>query len=576
MAVTTSRINSIFAAFGIDPAAHAARNNETVQAMLTRMASQHTQDSLVESLLRAYPANGTQFVTNLFTDRGLDIAQSGETADQRVARIVTELRGGRTFTDLQASLDRLSGTVSPPSGSEPAGTPAPGTVPTPNPADPIVADVRAVFDRYGVTYGQHADGTLEDPNTRINRLVADIKAGRLTLADLNVSVANIAAIQKEGFPYPSQGIQKNLVPGDPQIWKNTDTGQSYLVYDFLDSGVPMMYEIDDTDLQAVFGPKGEVDIVYDMQANTKQINSKGALVFGGFADLSNQTDDPARAFMDQIEAQSAVRPWLREDDVLQLVAEALLEGREVSSAEFQQTNWWQSHNEAQRQWLLIAEADPSEATRIRNANQSIVKQRLQDAGVNNASDELITKISNEFTMGNWDQAYLENQIKAVSDPYSGLEIDALLTSTTGGLDTTRGREQDVKDKAAKWLGPVYGEWDQSQINEWAGKIRNDPDAELELTEMLRAQRLAMFPQYANPQLTYQDIAQPWRNFWNQQWGQVAPETDPLFQQVISMNDAGEAAKLLRGEGLTRGIGTVKNNLLSNLSESIGSTVRRSF
>jgi len=123
MAISRARINSIFRTFGIDPAAHAAKNGETLDVMYARMETQHDQDTLTRSLLRAYPEQGTQFVTGLFDNRGLDIATSTETEDERVARIVGEISGGRTFTDLQRSLDRLANPPKPPSqtgGTEPS------------------------------------------------------------------------------------------------------------------------------------------------------------------------------------------------------------------------------------------------------------------------------------------------------------------------------------------------------------------------------------------------------------------------------------------------------------------------
>lgn len=122
MAITTARINSIFKAFGIDLAAHAEAQGETAAEALARMSEQHSQDSLVASLLRKYPENADAFVKGLFDSRSLDIAKGEETEQERIARIVSELKTGRTFTDLQQSLDRLAGTTSPPS--------APGETPT--------------------------------------------------------------------------------------------------------------------------------------------------------------------------------------------------------------------------------------------------------------------------------------------------------------------------------------------------------------------------------------------------------------------------------------------------------------
>lgn len=106
MALATTRINSIFKAFGVSLDAHAASNGETAADALARMSTEHDQDSLVASLLRKYPDQGGAFVTQLFQSRGLDIAKGSENEAQRIDRIVSELQTGRTFTELQTALDR--------------------------------------------------------------------------------------------------------------------------------------------------------------------------------------------------------------------------------------------------------------------------------------------------------------------------------------------------------------------------------------------------------------------------------------------------------------------------------------
>ena len=499
-------------------------------------------------------------VRALFDQAGVDPAKHADgTAVDPVARIegiVAQINSGqRTLQSVATDIQRFY------FGQTPGGK--------------VTFDqVMTLFTNAGVDPSKHADGTPVDPTVRIQSIVDQINAGTRTLESV------LADIQRFYFGAASglagtQTLLPGLVPGKPAIWKNTSTGQNFLVYDFLESGVPMLYEISTPDLQALFG-EGK-PIIYDLSASGPQINAMGALHFGMAEDLRNPDQDPARAFMEQIEAQAAVRPWLREDDMLQLIAEAILEDRPVSAAEFQQTNWWQTHNEAQRQWLLIREADPMEANRITSTNEAIVRQRLQEAGVNNAPSTLVSAMASQFTQGNWDQVYLENQILAVSDPKSGIPIDqALQQSTINTLDRTRAKEQEVTDLVTRWLGPVYGNWDQSLVAEWAGRLRNDPDATLELTDMLKAQRLAMFPTYQNENLTYEDIAQPWKNFWTLSWGEVAPENDPLFQRVVAMNDMVEAGQLLREEGLNRNVGTVRQDLLSNLAEAVGSSVRRSF
>ncbi len=74
----------------------------------------------------------------------------------------------------------------------------------------------------------------------------------------------------------------------------------------------------------------------------------------------------------------------------------------------------------------------------------------------------------------------------------------------------------------------------------------------------------MYPEYTDPELTYQDIASPWRGFGSQIWGQQMDETSDVFQQLIKMNDTVEGGKLLRKEGMSRGIGAVEQSAMSGL------------
>ncbi len=122
-----------------------------------------------------------------------------------------------------------------------------------------------------------------------------------------------------------------------------------------------------------------------------------------------------------------------------------------------------------------------------------------------------------------------------------------------GLDTTRRGEDKVEELVTRWLGPVHGAWSDTQVAQWAGRFRNDPDAEQELIDLLKQQRLALYPEYENPNLTYEDIVSPWRNFFTQQWGQMPNDDDAILQKVIRMNDATKAEELLRREGLNRGV-----------------------
>lgn len=69
------------------------------------------------------------------------------------------------------------------------------------------AQIRRIFDQHGVSYGQHRDGSFEDPDTRIARLAA---SGR-SLAEIEQSVSGIA---EHGQPWqPGRGTLWNY-PGE--------------------------------------------------------------------------------------------------------------------------------------------------------------------------------------------------------------------------------------------------------------------------------------------------------------------------------------------------------------------------
>ena len=188
-------------------------------------------------------------------------------------------------------------------------------------------------------------------------------------------------------------------------------------------------------------------------------------------------------------------------------------------------------------------------------------------------EALVGQLADLYTMGQYTQTKLGEQVTALTDPFSGIEIDPQIGGFAG-LDTTQSGEQDVRDTVLRWLGPAFGGWSDGQVAEWAGRIRNDPDGELALRELLEGQRLSLYPEYENPNLTYEDIAGPWRGFMQQAWGEIPDETNPLFAELLHLNDYKEAGSLLRGEGIKQGIGKVVDDLRG---EAVGTNqvVRRS-
>lgn len=448
------------------------------------------------------------------------------------------------------------------------------------------AEVAAIFSRYGYTGKTQAD---------YERIAYQVATGQRTVADVELwarhlaagttpTAAELAAVGTTNTAvYQAQPVSPtqdlNSIPeGDQaQVWLDSNTGGYFLVYYVPGTQVPIMYFATGAEVQSFFGP-GQPITVHRVGTRAT-FDALGALIGGRVTELSNLTENPFDAWASAMEDQAAVRPWLREPEFASLLVEALLEGRELSDAEMQQTEWWRTHNEAERQWMLLSEADPSEARRLIEQNTIIVEDSLRRAGMEGANSGLIYFMAEAFTSGRWDSAYLQYQIRAAADPYSGLKIDPGLASylsdpTAGGR--TKAQEDTVRELVARWMGPAFGAWPEQQVAYWGGRLRNDPDAEQELIEILQNQRLVIFPEYTDRNATYEDIAGPWRTFWRQQWGETVDETDPLFHTVMRMNDAAEAAKLLRGEGLKRGNKTIVGDVLRSVGEASGGGVRRAI
>lgn len=372
------------------------------------------------------------------------------------------------------------------------------------------------------------------------------------------------------------GLDATNAPDDFQVWKDADSGQLYMVYFVPDTEppVPMLWELDGEDeLETLLGPGR--DIVVHETFTQDQMNAVGATFWGAAVELTNTSEHPFDAWANLVDAQAAVRPWLRDEEVLTLLAQALLEGREVTEAEFQQTEWWQSHNADQRKWLLFVEADPASAQQFIDDSTLAVYDLLLEYGVTNPPQRMVDYIARQRAMGNWSEQYMVSQLTAISNPHSGRSIDQGLLDFVGdldNLDTNQQHEEQVRRLVAEWLGPRHGAWSDERIARWATRFRESPDAQDELVTRLRQMRMALFSEYEDPNLTYEDIAQPWRTFGQQVWGQQVDETDPLFQRILRANDSTEAGKMLTRAGLRRGIRKVEQDVQLAMDEAFGGPV----
>ena len=366
------------------------------------------------------------------------------------------------------------------------------------------------------------------------------------------------------------------VPGGGEMWRIAD--KTYIVYNIPDADPPvyLRWLVPNEEVAAIFGP--DVTPTYTRVLSREQSRSLGMLDFGVSTELANFDDDPFLTWAQTMETQAAVQPWILEDDYQSLIAMAMLEGRTLTEAEIQSTEWWQTHNQAQREWMKLYHGDAEEAEQRIEDNRIRAFNTLREAGIEEPTDAMINYMGDQVTKGNWSLSYFQQQARAASDPYSGIDLDSGLKKIIGTAQpgTTQDQTDEVRSMVRTWLGPVHGDWADTQIQKWAGTLRNDPDGQTALLEHLRKQRLALFPQFEDESLTYEDIASPWRTFGTQMWGQQMDETDPLFATMIRNNDAGVNGTLLRQEGMKRNITTVRQSLREGLLTAGGSSVRQAL
>lgn len=365
----------------------------------------------------------------------------------------------------------------------------------------------------------------------------------------------------------------NGIGGTPEVWYNTSTSQAYIVYFVPNSHppIPLLYTATEEDIQAAFGPNKTV--TYDRRLTASQLRQTGGLVWGDRDELANTTEDPFDTWANEVEAQAAVRPWLRDEEVLGLIASAALEGRELAPAEWEQTEWFRSRSHAEQQWALLYESSPETARDQRQDARLTIQAQAGQLGID-GQNRVFNYIADRWVTGEWTEAYALNQLTRLLGRTKNLDPELARFIRTNDLDTEPGANltSQVEALSQEWLGPYFGSLNDKQIRRWSHVLASDPQGEARFVQHLQERRQALFPEYTSPTATYEDIAGPWRQRWAQIWGENPDEADPLFTKAIRMNDAVEFDKLLRHQGLARGNEQVTRDMIIGMGESFGTGV----
>ena len=369
-------------------------------------------------------------------------------------------------------------------------------------------------------------------------------------------------ITQDGVPV--ENLQ--TIPQGGEIVKSGD--MYFVLYPIPGSNVQINYSATEQDI------RGLLPLTFDNQT-FREVNSNyiaSTVPFGNIAELYNpeylqQGLTPWEGFIDYLDKEAELRPWLDDEEMVFLLAEATLEGRAVTEAEWKTTNWWRTHTQDERDWLLLSQGKPlddlpQDAVSKVQDDKIQIRNLMQQAGIANPPENVVNWVSNKFTSGNWSSVYTQDQIGLIADPSKVGNLDEELQDFISGvdIDSTTAGEDRVTQLYNRYLGPVFGNINDTLIAEEAGKLRNDVDYETELIKKLTAQKKSLFPMYEE-NVTYEEFAAPWQNFTNNEWGTQIDTTSDVFQEVLKLNDSTKVSKYLTQKGLEQGVDKVVNQAL---------------
>ena len=355
------------------------------------------------------------------------------------------------------------------------------------------------------------------------------------------------------------------------------------------STIFMFYEVKDNDPVKAGIVTDAQDWVVNSYLTDDDLDKMGVMA-GNSADLPGNDPlgnppHPFTSFAENLATEAQIAPWILDPDSVALIAEAALEGREVSVAEWSGTNWYNKHSKSEREWLKEYYRDPLTAKQKANDYKLRVENVMEAAGISGGYDTetnqelgvpsaLSSYIANRWVTGSWSETEANEQISLFADPFKSGVRDSefttwIETAGVGGLNRTAEQEDRVRQIYTQWLGPVFGKLSDEEVAEKAGRMRNNPDYEAALIESLKTSRLALFPKYTNTELTYDDIVTPWRGMTEIVWGQMADETEGWWQDMVAGNDYEAGQTVLREKGLEQNVGQVTVSATQALQEALG-------
>ena len=310
-----------------------------------------------------------------------------------------------------------------------------------------------------------------------------------------------------------------------QLWELD--GKTYVVFPVPDTDIFIRYEVDQPTLDLYYSSGREKpDVISKSVDDEEWVNSS---FFGSLAEVDEDIllgdKDPFTGLADKFDTAKKYRPWLEDDELYDIWLEAFIENRDIADEDVKTTEWWRTHTQEERDWLLLSQGQdlstlPADATAYLNNNIIKFRDMFKAAGVTNIEDIVNTNgesfldwFSFNFTSGAWTELYTLDQLKAIADPSTGIEQDEAITTWMQGkaegvdVSTTKQFEAQVENLANEWLGPLYGVLTDDQKSNYAAMIRNAESEEIgasNVIDKLKGIRGTLFGDY-DENLTYNEM-----------------------------------------------------------------------
>ena len=395
-------------------------------------------------------------------------------------------------------------------------------------------------------------------------------------------------------PTAQEEVTQVLPPAQPfletQIWVRD--GVKYVVWQVPNQPFFMRYKASDTEISQFYS--GRVKPPENTIGDELWFSS---VLFGNSLaelplDVILQGESPFVGFTEIMAAAIDARPWLEDNEELRnLWIQGIVEDRDITAEEWGATDWFEGQNQEVIDWLVLSKARgindddlPADAVVNRDTNRILYTQKLKSAGVSNA-DKIINEVTGQtfgqwfgdmVTTGQFTETYADFQILGLADETKDIPRDSKINdwlSGKGQLSKTKEGYAVVQNTSYKWLGPLYGQLDAGYQAELAGEFRNAGSREeglALLNERFKEIRKSIFPtSMYDENLTYEDIAQPWRNFTFNILGERISESSDVWINILKTNDQTKATELTTIYGLNNNNKKVLDTVSDDLSSGVG-------